>query len=104
MKIKMLKLLQIKSLLPAILKEWKEQEYPTILAGIARLQMDKKRSQELAFSIVENAASNWLEMYLRNNHSAVASDLDREIVKKELIKAVYEQYCFLKGCRMMRQL
>jgi hypothetical protein len=103
MKIKMLNLIQIRLLLPAILKEWKEQEYPTILAGVARSQMDKKRSQELAFSIVENAAGNWLEMYLRNNHLAVASDLDREMVNRALIKTVYEQYRFMKSSRIMSE-
>jgi len=92
MKIKVLNSGRIKALVPAILTAWHEQEYPSILAGVARVQLDKKRSQELAFSLVENAAGNWLEIYLRENHSAVASVEDRQLAQKELLKAVFDQY------------
>jgi hypothetical protein len=83
---------RLEALLPAILAAWHEQEYPSILAALAKKQMDKKRPQELAFSLAENAANNWLEIYLRENHSAVACVEDRQLAQKELLKAVFEQY------------
>lgn len=101
MKTKLLNSVQLKAVLPAILVAWHEQEYPSILADVARVQLSKKRSQELAFSLVENAAGNWLQIHLKENHGAVASDEDRQMAQKELMKAVYEQYRLITKGRAM---
>jgi hypothetical protein len=97
MKIKVLKSDRLKVILPAIIEAWHEQEYPAILAALAKKQMDKKRPQELAFSLVENVANQWLEIHLKKNYSAVASAEDSLSAQKELMKAVFEQYRLTKA-------
>jgi hypothetical protein len=91
MKIKMLKSVQLEKLLPAILKAWHEQEFPTILAGVVAASCEKGNPPELAFSLAANSAIHWLNSYLRENHSACPSQGEDQAVLKALLNAVKEK-------------
>jgi hypothetical protein len=91
MKVKMLNSGQLKKLLPAIMKAWHEQEFPTILAGVVKASRKKGKPPEWAFSIAANSATHWLNHYLSANHSSCPSVGEDQAVLKALLNAVKEK-------------